>query len=160
MRKRVPLVVGGGVVLLIASQFLDFGLGFQDGDGSSVSTDPKTSSSIVDAIVESEKDSSSVPSPSTTDAFDVAPKLVDVLIDKDRYEVATADDSAPRVVLGLDELIALVQTAPGDDTGVKIRISRTPNAIAMAESALLERLRSMGLNEDQIDQRRQLVETP
>ncbi|MFG0265843.1 MAG: hypothetical protein ACF8AM_11955, partial [Rhodopirellula sp. JB055] len=56
--------------------------------------------------------------------------------------------------------LAAVEAAPGDASGIKVRVSRTPSAIAMAEEFLLEELRQSGLDEDEIDRRRQLVELP
>jgi hypothetical protein len=164
MRKRIPLAVGGGIALLIASQFLDFGLGFRSGESPSVSTNPDGSSAILDAIVASEEDSSEeteTKSETETVLPVVTPKIVDVLIDGESYLVITdANQPEQRDALTLETLLAAVEAAPGDASGIKVRVSRTPSAIAMAEEFLLEQLRQSGLDEDEIDRRRQLVELP
>lgn len=158
MRKRIPLAVGGGIALLIASQFLDFGLGFRSGESPSVSTNPDGSSAILDAIVASEEDTSEE---TETPLPVVTPEIVDVLIDGEGYLVVTdANQPEQREALALEALLSAVQAAPGDSSGIKVRISRTPSAIAMAEEFLLEQLRQSGLDEDEIDRRRQLVELP
>ncbi|WP_047813731.1 hypothetical protein [Rhodopirellula islandica] len=164
MRKRIPLAVGGGIALLIASQFLDFGLGFQSGEAPSVSTSPDGSSAILDAIVASEEDS---PEEAPTEPASesplplITPEIVDVLIDGESYLVITnANQPEQRNALALEALLSAVDAAPGDASGIKVRISRTPSAIAMAEEFLLEQLRQSGLDEDEIDRRRQLVELP
>ncbi|MCC9645249.1 hypothetical protein LOC71_23470 [Rhodopirellula sp. JC740] len=162
MRKRIPLAVGGGIALLIASQFLDFGLGFQSGDAPSVSTDPNSSSAILDAIVESESDAEEDTNEPMTDLDSmVVPDVADVLIDGERYLVITnANEPEKRQPLTIDEVLALVMSSPGDNSGIQIRISRTPDAIAMTEEFLLQQLNNLGLDEDEIDRRRQLVELP
>ncbi|WP_286762405.1 MULTISPECIES: hypothetical protein [Rhodopirellula] len=164
MRKRIPLAVGGGIALLIASQFLDFGLGFRSGESPSVSTNPDGSSAILDAIVASEEDTSEeteTNSETETPLPVVTPEIVDVLIDGESYLVVTdANQPEQREALALEALLSAVQAAPGDASGIKVRISRTPSAIAMAEEFLLEQLRQSGLDEDEIDRRRQLVELP
>lgn len=160
MRKRIPLAVGGGIALLVASQFLDFGLGFQSGDAPSVSTNPDGSSAILDAIVASEEDAvdQTEPEPSPLVA---TPEIIDVLIDGESYLVVTnANQPEQRESLTLEALLSAVQAAPGDASGIKVRISRTPSAIAMAEEFLLEQLQQSGVDEDEIDRRRQLVELP
>ncbi|MEO9590120.1 hypothetical protein [Rhodopirellula bahusiensis] len=158
------MAVGGGIALLIASQFLDFGLGFQSGEAPSVSTEPDGSSAILDAIVASEEDTSddSETEPDSEPQLPVvAPEIVDILISEESFLVVTdANQPEQRKALALEELVSAVESAPGDSSGIKVRISRTPSAIAMAEEFLLEQLQKSGLDEDEIDRRRQLVELP
>ena len=87
-------------------------------------------------------------------------KLVDVLIDGDDYLFAVGQRELdfvrePKTVL---EIVSAATEIVGDESGVKIRITRTFAATAQAERTLLMALNEAGLNEDEIDQRRTLVE--
>ncbi|MDF1841865.1 MAG: hypothetical protein P1U77_10545 [Rubripirellula sp.] len=87
-------------------------------------------------------------------------ELVDVLIDGDDYLFAIGQRELdfvrePKTVL---EIVNAATEIHGDESGVKIRITRTFAATAQAERTLLMALSEAGLSEDEIDQRRTLVE--
>ena len=87
-------------------------------------------------------------------------ELVDVLIDGDDYLFAIGQRDLdfvrePKTVL---EIVGAATEIDGDESGVKIRITRTFAATAQAERTLLMALNEAGLSEDEIDQRRTLVE--
>ncbi|EMI57364.1 hypothetical protein [Rhodopirellula sallentina] len=180
MRKRVPVVIGGGIALLIASQYFDFGLGFTDGDGNNdpqgqVSMDPGSSSPIMS--IESLTPSDAPTAGDTSDDSDeamreaaseleltpvipVLPSVVDVLIDGNQYLVQTEAEQPDRKAISIEDIIAFAGTVEGEPSGILVRVARTPNAVAAADAALMKRLREAGLDDDQIDARRQLVELP
>ncbi len=85
---------------------------------------------------------------------------VDVLIDGDDYLFATGQRDGDFVREGktVAELVDAARSVSGDATGVKVRITRTFQATAQAEATLMAALTESGLNEDEIDQRRTLVE--
>ncbi|MBB3210461.1 hypothetical protein FHS27_006308 [Rhodopirellula rubra] len=184
MRKRVPVVIGGGIALLIASQYLNFGLGFRDGTGSdpegqvsiapSVSRPSETSSdadpddeSLAEdiAIEESGLDSDAAMREAAselelTPVIPVLPSVVDILIDGNQYLVQTEAGESEREAMSIEQIIAFAGTVEGEPSGIVVRVARTPNAVASAEAAVMKRLREAGLMDDQIDARRQLVELP
>ncbi|MGB0597981.1 MAG: hypothetical protein ACPGLY_14945 [Rubripirellula sp.] len=87
-------------------------------------------------------------------------ELVDVLIDGDDYLFAIGQRELdfvrePKTIL---EIVNAATEIHGDESGVKIRITRTFAATAQAERTLLMALNEAGLSEDEIDQRRTLVE--
>jgi len=86
--------------------------------------------------------------------------LVDVLIDGDDYLFAVGqyEGEFVRETKSVAEIVAAAQESHGDASGVKIRISRTFSATAQAERTLVRALSEAGLSEDEIDQRRTLVE--
>ncbi|TWT95609.1 hypothetical protein [Neorhodopirellula pilleata] len=171
MRKRVPIVLGGGVALILASQFLDFGLGFRDGSGPGDAAQDAELAAVEEAIADIDSmPPIDAPATNLTDeppaemelvpAKPAAPPVVDILIDGNQYWIATdADDLDQREAKTLDEIIALAQNVSGEPNGIRVRIARTPDAIAASEAALLTRLGEAGMNKDEIDSRRQLVES-
>lgn len=164
MRKRTPLIIGGGgALILIASQLFDFGIGFRGDD-----------ELVVQPTAEPKPSEASLPlsGDQSPDVQDDSPtiELIDVLIVGDQYQVASIVDSGAtadksedepltRSVMSIDEIVAAVSLATGGRSGVRVRIRRTPSAIAIAETFLLDRLGEAGLDEDEIDRRRRLVET-
>ncbi|TWU10616.1 hypothetical protein [Allorhodopirellula heiligendammensis] len=168
MRKRGPILVGGGIALLIASQFFDFGLGFQDGSGpgdatdpnAQVSMDPSVSRSTAESkreIAEDEMSEESIPRFVPT-AEPVLPDVVDILIDGSQYLVISQAGEGAREPMTLDQIVAMAATVDGEPSGIRVRVARTPNAVASAEAAVMKRLADAGLAADEIDARRQLVE--
>lgn len=169
IRKRGPLLIGGGIAVLVASQFFNFGIGFRGGsqneasdvadapDASTDSSPAETPPVLTDAQAEPTEDLAILTPPSSSTP--TAPVVCDVLIVGDRYMVAT-DPAAPelRTALSIDEVLAMTGRVAGESSGIRIRIARTPSAIALAESALLRRLTDAGVSDDQVDSRRQLVE--
>lgn len=99
--------------------------------------------------------SSSEPRPSDA----AYPGPVDVLIDGDQYYVSVGrpgplDQREPRT---LSEVVELATSREGDESGVRIRVTKTFQAIARAEQRLVDDLRQAGLSGDEIDRRRTLV---
>ena len=87
--------------------------------------------------------------------------VADVLVDGAEYRVIRrfASDGRPiREPATLAEVLALAEAVPGSPDGLKVRVSRTPDAVAGAASDLMDGLRRAGLTEDQIDYRTRLVE--
>jgi len=173
MRKRVPVVVGGGIALLIASQYLNFGLGLQDDSGPGAGDEPSAQVSVdlgrsstptvsePDAVVKEPSNApeltSDTPSPTESAPLDV----VDIVIDGNQYLVLTdASEDSVRQSMTLDEIVSLAETVVGESSGIRVRIARTPDAVAATDAAVMRRLSDAGFNADQIDARRQLVELP
>ncbi|NNJ26768.1 hypothetical protein [Alienimonas chondri] len=87
--------------------------------------------------------------------------VVDVLVNGGEYLVTQrfASDGLPiRKGMSLSAVLNLASQAPGAEDGVKVRVSRTPDAIAGAATDLMDNLRNAGLEEDEIDYRQRLVE--
>jgi hypothetical protein len=86
--------------------------------------------------------------------------MVDVLVDGGEYWVLQryASDGLPvREPMTLSGVLGLVGQVPGTEDGLKIRVARTPNAIAGAVDDLMEAVRNT-LEDDAIDYRTRLVE--
>lgn len=171
MRKRVPIAVGGVIALVVASQYMDFGLGFTDGDGNldgpGTPAEQAEMAAIEDAIAEVDSPLPMSPEELATDPAaseltptpPILPPVVDVLIDGNQYWVAiNANDLNQREPKTLDEILAMASTLQGEPDGVRIRVTRTPDAVASAEAAMMSRLNEAGLTADEIDARRQLVD--
>ncbi len=86
------------------------------------------------------------------------PDVVDILIDGNQYLVVTEAGEDAREPMTLDQIVAMTATVDGEPSGIRVRVARTPNAVASAEAAVMKRLTDAGLAADQIDARRQLVE--
>ncbi|TWT56139.1 hypothetical protein [Allorhodopirellula solitaria] len=168
MKKRGPIIVGAGIALLAASQFLDFGLGFQEGDGPGATSDPNAQVSMDPTITpspsQSERESTrdeaaedSIPSFAETPEPS-PPDVVDILIDGSLYLVIVQAGEATREPMTLDQIVAMASTVDGEESGIRVRVARTPNAVASAEAAVMQQLSDAGLAADEIDARRQLVE--
>lgn len=84
-------------------------------------------------------------------------RLLDVLIDGETFLVRV-DAGQTRQPRRLDEIESLAGDVPGDDSGIRARVTRRFNAVARAERALLETLSNAGLTDDEIDYRRTLVD--
>ncbi|SMP47139.1 hypothetical protein SAMN06265222_102246 [Neorhodopirellula lusitana] len=168
MRKRVPIVIGGGVALLVASQYLNFGLGFRDGNGIDGEAEDPALASIEEAIMEAENFTPEItPGSSANESAEMElvpvepelPDVVDILIDGNQYWIAiNASDLNQREAKTIEEILAMISTLEGDASGIRVRIARTPDAVASAEAAILLRLKEAGLPDDAVDSRRQLVE--
>lgn len=87
-------------------------------------------------------------------------ELVDVLIDGDRYLMAIGQrgEDLVREARTVAEIVEACLATAGDSSGVKIRVTRTFEATAQAEKTLMTAVKQSGLVEDQIDQRRTLVD--
>ncbi len=169
MRKRIliPGAVIGGIAVYLASQFLSLNIGdisVPEGSnvvsvGDNVSAVPSSESSAAENEV----------SPKTVVEIDseTSPAkllLIDVLIDDDRFEIEKVSETvgeqpaSQRQLASVEEVVSMVRTAEGDKSGTRVRISRTPEAIASAETRLVEALQEAGINSDAIDRRNRLVE--
>ena len=89
--------------------------------------------------------------------------LVDVLIDGGDYSVRkvtdqTSDSDDTRETMSIEDIVAAVDEAEGDVSGTRLRISRTPEAIASAEKKLAEALDKAGIAPDVVETRQRLVE--
>ena len=167
MRKRIPIAVGGGIAVIVASQFVNFGLGLPDDDGPPAvpsAADPSASDAeepptppAPDDMGSQAADGSDPDVPVVVEA--PAPAVVDVIIDEDQYWVSPSSrPEIPRRMMTREEVIAMAEDVPGESSGIVIRISRTPQAFALTEAALEEALEEAGIGDDQIDSRRQLVD--
>lgn len=88
-------------------------------------------------------------------------RLLDVLIDGETFLVrigSPVDPGQTREPRRLDQIESLAGDVPGDDAGIRARVTRRFNAVARAERALLETLHNAGLTDDEIDYRRTLVD--
>ncbi len=160
MKKRYPAALGvGGLIVYGIMQWmptapgLNFGTVPSSGPGQ---TEPEVAR--VDAG----------PTMITADPFEKqsdgaieeAPRLgaVDVLIDDERYLVQTRVDG-PRDPMPVAAIIAAADAAPGEPSGIRIRVSRTEDAVASTDLELMEMLGDH-FADDQIDRRTQLVVDP
>lgn len=89
-------------------------------------------------------------------------EVVDVLIDGDVYWVGTGKgkDAVVRQQQSIGEITQACGQSQGDDSGVRVRVTRTFQATARAERALVSALTDAGLSDDEIDLRRTLVQRP
>lgn len=184
MRKRTA-ATGVGAVGLIALGLMylpdfDFGsLGVPAGDGTEVTLDPTNPDQADEAEIEPAPTFDGAPvaaddpadpadgmaaggpdgGPAAEESTPLA--VVDVLVDGGEYFVLRrfASDGLPiRDPMTLSGVLDLASRVPGDAAGLKVRISRTPDAIAGATDDLRDALRNAGFEEDQVDYRLRLVE--
>lgn len=157
MKKRARLAVGGGIALLIAGSFLSFNFGVGEGE-SVVPGDAGPGEAEV-----AETESETPVTETINEPSGGAVQLVDVVIDNGQYWVAletetSTDNKQLRAMQTLQQVIDSVQSATGDDNGFRIRVSRTPQAMAIAEADLMNALEDAGISSDRVDARRQLVD--
>ncbi len=175
MRKRVliPGAAIGGLAIYLASQFLSFNIGDISIPTSSdmVSMQPQSASTgfpDTSAIVD-EEPADSGGTESLSDEIPEVLVLIDVLIDGDQFFIArvtNASDLKPTETLSdvsrqpvtANEIVAQVSTAQGDKSGTRVRISRTSEAIASAETELIDALTAAGIDADEIDRRSRLAD--
>ena len=156
--KIIPVAIASAFLFIILSLLglLNFNLpSFSNSSG-----DPQESSSNEETFIST--DSNEVPEPKRDEIDDANRQpldLVDVLINGDDYWVATAtvDGELDRHKKTVEEVVSDCTKSVGDSSGIKVRISRTFEATAQAERQLIDALEIAGLSEDQIDQRRTLV---
>lgn len=155
MKKRrvIPVVAAGGLLAFLASQFLSLNLGVTQSDSSVVDPDAEESSTTTSVV--------SVEEPSLL--ADAKLWLIDVLIDGDTYSVRKVTDQtggqeSERVIMSVTDIVSAVDDAEGDASGTKLRISRTPEALASAAKKLTTALDEAGIAADVIETRQRLVE--
>lgn len=173
MKKRyvIPGVLIG-VAAYIASQFLSFNIGdlsipsgsemVSTESGPSTSKSPQPTDIQPIDTVDASKSQSAVGT-----LAEMQPEkllLVDIVIDGERYSVnrvtnlVDAVPSDARQPATIEEIITMVEQADGDKSGTRVRVSRTPGAVASAEIRLMDALQKAGVSSDEIDQRSRLVE--
>ena len=185
MRKRTAAAGAGAVGLAAFGLWMlpdlgDFGLG-GDGTTAGITLDPTgedadeldpapafPADASADPAVADPADAEVPPNPAGS-ASDPAPgaddgpalAVADVRVDGAEYWVLrrfAADGREDRDPLTADEVVALARSVPGDSDGVKVRVSRTPDAEAGAADDLMDALAAAGLEDDEIDYRTRLVE--
>lgn len=173
MRKRI-LIPGLliGVLAYLASQFLSFNIGDLSIPGGSkmVAVDSEASPATPPESATADRepaDDASQPQTLAEASPEMLPEkllLVDIVIDGDRFNVNRVTDLVDAVPQDarqpatIDEIIALVQAAQGDKSGTRVRVSRTPGAVASAETRLMEALQKAGVSSDEVERRSRLVE--
>ncbi len=169
MKKRIliPGAAIGGVAVYLASQFLLFDLG-----NIGIPKDAeKISVEDLSPALKDEQLTTAGENVSKRAGVEVAAEksperllLIDVVIDGDRFEISRVTDMVDAVPgerrqsATLEEIIAMLGKTEGDKSGTRMRISRTPEALASAETRLVEALRKAGLSMDAVDRRNRLVE--
>lgn len=164
--KLVPAALISVIVLAITSLLglLNFDIDtptISSGPAPAVSepvTEPPAEAPAQFANITADSVETSEPGEATEAAF--RPAVVDIVIDGDSYllQVPDGQGGLTRRSRSLQEIVSLAAEVPGDASGVKARISRTFTAIAQAEQRLIEALQLAGLSDDEIDQRRTLIE--
>lgn len=179
MKKRI-LIPGVliGVVAYLVSQFLSFNIGdLSIPNGSKMvsvesqasPTTPRESITVADAATTAKgaADDAGQPQSVAEVSAEMLPEkllLVDIVIDGDRFNVNRVTDRVDalpqdaRQSATVDEIIALVQAAQGDKSGTRVRVSRTSEAVASAETRLMEALQKAGVSSDEVERRSRLVE--
>jgi len=76
------------------------------------------------------------------------PERLRVIIDGDRYILASSENGQDGKALDPTEIAQLTKSATGDDQGIRIRIERTKRATAGARQALFEALDAAGITRD------------
>ena len=170
MRKTVPVVVGAGALLLIASQFLKLDWRFpnipiEEQVQDRISDAGEAIGDGVDKVKETLVGDETVDPSSKPENQYLKMNHVDVIIDGDRYLIATKDQTeatkesiSQRKSVAVDEVVRLAKDLPGEANGIKVRIWRTSEATAQAEQQLLASLGAADVPADVIDSRSRLVE--
>jgi hypothetical protein len=85
--------------------------------------------------------------------------VVEVLIDDRSYFLRRGMSEPPEWIAADEGAVAgYARQAPGDGTGVRVRVFRTPAARASAEEQLIQALHEAGLGSGEIDLPERLVE--
>jgi len=169
MKKRIliPGAAIGGIAVYLATQFLSLNLGdlsvprgtemISVEDRSSASKASRTNEAEVDGVIQTVAE---VPVEKIYEKL----LLIDIVIEGEYFtvnRVTNAVDTLPthaRQPATLEEIIAMVEQAEGDKSGTRVRVSRTSEAIASAETRLMEALQKAGVSSDDVDRRSRLVE--
>lgn len=168
MRKRIliPGAALGGIAVYLASQFLSLDVGDLSVPKETNTTSVQERSSEPSVIAPESADDvrlqTAVESPSANRSEMLL--LIDVVIDGDRYLVSRVTSMmdvtprTPREPGTLEEIIPMISEAKGDQSGTRVRVSRTAEAVASAETRLMDALNKAGISVDEIDNRSRLVE--
>jgi hypothetical protein len=76
------------------------------------------------------------------------PERLRVIIDGDRYILASSTSGTEGEALDPTEIAQRAKSTTGDDQGIRIRIERTKRATTGARQALLEALDGAGITRD------------
>lgn len=124
-----------------------------DSDAERAPTEPPPQS---EPIPEAD-DAQAVSLTGTSDAIG-ASGAVDVLIDGRTFSIRRgAGENATWIAAEPTVIASYAQQAPGDETGVRVRVFRRPSALASAEKDLSDSLQAAGIAASQIDFREQLL---
>jgi len=169
MKKRflIPGAAIGGIAVYLASQFLSLNLGdisvprgtemISVEDRSSGSKTSQNREVEVDAVIQKVVE---VPGEKIPEKL----LLVDIVIDGDYFTVNRVTNAVDTVATHgrqpatIEEIIAMVEKAEGDKSGTRVRVSRTSEAVASAETRLMEAIQTAGVSSDEVDRRSRLVE--
>ncbi len=78
------------------------------------------------------------------------PKVVRILIDERQYYLRSEESGGQDTLIELPKLIQLIEKAPGDDDGLRVRVYLKSTARASAEENLKTALKEAGINEASI----------
>jgi hypothetical protein len=81
------------------------------------------------------------------DASIPVPDVVRVLIDDREFLLRSANDDSRDAKISLPKLIQLIEQAPGDADGLRVRIYRKTTARASAEESLKDKLTAAGIED-------------
>ena len=169
MKKRflIPGAAIGGIVVYVASQFLSLNLGdiSVPRDTEMISVEDRSSASEASQNREAEADAVTrkvveVPGEKIPERL----LLVDIVIDGENFTVNRVTNAIDTVAkhgrqpATIEEIIAMIGKTEGDKSGTRVRISRTSEAVASAETRLLEAIQAAGVSSDEVDRRNRLVE--
>jgi hypothetical protein len=167
MKKRTAVsgLVAVGVVLgvILSGIIPSFKFGGVGGDAAPNSAPSDVPAEDVMATVPSPKNFLTASIPQTDEANSEEPNVpadvVDVLIDGHTYSIRRGGpESSDYQSIELTSLVEKVKETPGNDEGIRIRISRTESARASTEMDLQDALVAAGLRESAISWQKQLVE--
>ncbi|HEX6986297.1 MAG TPA: hypothetical protein VF170_13025 [Planctomycetaceae bacterium] len=161
--RRMKWGIGAAAVVGLAwllSNLFNLDVGGTGGDGDSRIGLP-TSSEPRD-VVPAEPPPQGEPDAETEPVSADAPEdaigtggVVEVRVDDRDYLLKRGSGAgAEWVAAEPDAIAAYARQASGDETGVRVRIFRTPSARAAAEERLVEALRGVGLTDGEIDLQR------
>lgn len=157
---KVGVVAAVALGLLGLFSFSFPGLGGTDGGTGDGDVQVKTESPAPETETPDEDNTSEPAGPAKEQPSLQPLDLVDVVIDGDDYWVGIGikDGDVVRETKTLEQITAACATVPGDESGVTVRVSRTFQATAQAERALMSALTDASINEDAIDHRRTLTD--
>ncbi|MFN0054209.1 MAG: hypothetical protein ACKV0T_18695 [Planctomycetales bacterium] len=142
--KTRNLIGAGLLVAFVAGSYLGGlfpklgggpGIGFGGGESGA------SSSSQVDEAPDEGSDS-------PRESADNDPRVLHVRIDGKAYAIVTAKGARDS---SLEQLVSQVDRHPGDDQGIRVRVSRRPNSKPSAEIKLRDALVEAGVAEEEID---------
>jgi len=154
--KRVPVVVSALIAagLLIGSFLSGLFPGLGTGNGRGEGDQENSLQNVQSQVPPPDAEADIIPETPKRNPQNV----VNVLIDGRSYAVRYQSGSeAEYETVGLNRIIELVAQAPGDETGIRVRITRRGNALDPAEAALRQELQRAGIPEAAVHWREQPV---